>query len=495
MLQKEIDWWPQPRQLIAIQAAGLSLPFDNVPLKKAIADIVGYGGAAGGGKTDTLLQMGLIACLYYKGIGVAYFRREFPQLEGIGGAIQRSVELFFGIGSYNQQSHKWTFPGGSTLQFYHCKDPLDVYNYQSQQFDILLIDEVTQFTEEMVKYLLTRNRATVDYPTFKPFAAFATNPGNVGHEYFFREFVDLGETEQVHTFTTETGSKETHIFIPAKLSDNPILTKRDPGYANRVANTELNKKMLLEGSWDVFAGQAFSELSRNVHLISPFEVPKEWMRAASYDHGFNHPYSFGIFAVDPKGDVYLVNYASARLRRIDEIHKTMNEMSGGIKSLQYIVAGKDIWSRMKDGGPTIAEQYSHKNPKVYFRPAKTDRIQGAAQVRAYLSWKGINEDGSNGRPKFYIFENCAPVYNTLSRMIFDSNNGEDVLKQNADESGKGGDDDYDMVRYFLMSRPKPFEIEERRAPRDSFKAWLDRKALERWRKKHLVGWNLPSLYK
>jgi len=493
-MQTDIEWWPQDRQLVAIEAAGLDEPFTDKPLHPAIADIIGYGGAAGGGKTDTLLQVGLIACLKYPGIGVAYFRREFPQLEGTGGAISRSIEMFHGIGNYNQQSHKWTFPGNSTLQFYHCKDPLDVYNYQSQQFDIELIDEVTQFTEEMVKYLLTRNRATINAATFKPFAMFATNPGNVGHQYFFHEFVEPGDYERVHTFTTETGSKETHIFIPAKLFDNQILVKRDPGYANRVANTELNKQMLLEGRWDIFVGQAFSELSRNIHLIPPFTIPDEWMRAGSYDHGFNHPYSFGLFAVSPKEDVYLIKHVSSRLRRIDEIHRTMKEVTGGINKLKYIVAGKDIWSRQKDGGPTIAEQFSKKKPPIFFRPAKTDRVQGAAQVREYISWKGTKDDGTDGTPKFYIFETGTnvDVYNTLVGMQFDPNNGEDVMKKNADENGKGGDDNYDMVRYFLMSRPRPSVLAERKAPRDSFAAWLQKKKLDKWKRNHLVGWNLPT---
>src|SRR5690348_6499225 len=93
-----IDWEPQERQLACLNACGLSEPFDvNLDLRPsgskgelfhpAVADIVGYGGSAGGGKTDTLLQIGIIAGVKYPKLNVGYFRREFPQLEGPGGAI------------------------------------------------------------------------------------------------------------------------------------------------------------------------------------------------------------------------------------------------------------------------------------------------------------------------------------------------------------------------------------------------------------------------
>lgn len=459
-----IDWWPQDRQLVCIQACGLAEPFTKEPLHPALADVIGYGGAAGGGKTDTLLQTGIIGAIKYPKLNIGYFRREFPQLEGVGGAIQRSHEMLGHFAKYNEQKHRWTFPNGSILQFCHCKDPNDVYNYQSQQFDILLVDEVTQFTREMVKYLLTRNRATVDFSTFKPFALFGTNPGNVGHGYFKSEFVDIGEPEVVHDFLNELGETERHLFIPSKLHDNAILVKRDPGYEKRVGNTQLNKKILLEGSWDVFAGQAFAELTREVHLIKPFDIPPHWRIFCAYDHGFNHPFSFGTFAVDEDGNVYLTKRISGRLMRPDEIARVVDHVAAGIHRYPPVFAGHDCWSTQRDGGPTIAEQFLNTTPKVVLQKANIDRVQGATQVRQFLAWKNtmLNAEGKevDGKPRFYIFEDAdgIAVYNCLTEMIFDPNRPEDVLKRDADENGKGGDDDYDMVRYGLMSRPRPLPL-------------------------------------
>ncbi len=487
----EIDWEPQPRQLTCLRACGLSFPFDAIPLHPAIADIIGYGGSAGGGKTDTLLQIAIIAAIYYPKLNVGYFRREFPQLEGPGGAILRSRELIGHFAHYNEQKKRWLFPNGSILQFCHCKDASDVYNYQSQQFDILLVDEVTQFLKEMVKYLLTRNRQTGSWPTFKPFAAFGTNPGNVGHQYFKDEFVTLGPYEQVNTFINESGRPERHIFIPSKLDDNQILMERDPGYADRLGSTELNRKVLLEGSWDVFAGQAFGELSREVHLVDDFEIPKEWKLFGAYDQGFNHPFSFGVFAVDREGTTYLIARAKNRLKRVDEIARVMQEtVPGGINALSYLVAGWDCWTRQRDGGPSIAEQFLKTTPKVLLTKAKEDRVQAVNQIRKYLAWKGIGENGADGKPAFMIFKSCQGVYDTLARMIFDTNGPkpEDVLKVDADENGEGGDDDYDMVRYGLMSRPTPATQKATPPPTNSIASFLKKKQEQKWLREEYVGY-------
>lgn len=489
-----IDWWPQDRQLVALAACGLDEPFTGNPLRPAIADIVGYGGAAGGGKTDTLLQIAIIAAVKYPRINIAYFRREYPNLEGLGGAIPRSKEMISHCAKYDQSKHRWTFPNGSSLQFCHCKDLGDELNYKSQQFDILLFDEVTEFFTEQINFLITRNRATVSYPTFKPFTACGTNPGGIGHTWFKEGFVELGKPETVHTYLTETGEPETHYFIPAHLSDNQILEARDPRYRRLLSRTELSRKLYLEGDWDIFQGQAFNELRRDLHVIDPFPIPQDWNQFGSFDWGYNHPFSFGRFANDTDGNVYLVARAKDRLKRPDEIAQAIvTACDGKVDKLAYIVAGTDCWNKRKERTePSIAELFAKNNPKILLRQATTDRIQGANQVRDYIAWKEKekNEDGTprDGKPKFYIFSNLMPVYNTLATMVFDEKKPEDVLKVDADEQGNGGDDDYDMVRYALMSRPRKTVYADKPKPQNSVLSYIKKKEEERAMRGEYVGY-------
>lgn len=516
--QITIDWWPQPRQLVCLKACGLSYPFDGTPYHPAIADIIGYGGAAGGGKTDTDLSVAISGATTYPGLNIGYFRRQFPQLEGPGGAIMRSREMIGHCAKYNEQKKRWTFPSrynnhgalvSSILQFCHCSTPADVYSYQSLQFDIIIIDEATQFEKDMIKYLLTRNRATVDYPTFKPFALLSTNPGNVGHTYFKDEFVELGPPEIVNIYINESKKPERHMFIPSKLTDNKILVDRDPGYADRLGSTEINRKVLLEGDWNVFAGQGFSELSRAVHLIDPFAIPPHWKVFGALDWGFNHPFSFGIFAVDDDGIVYLVGYVSDRLKQYFEVAKLMikaAEPVGGLKRLAYIVGGHDLWAAAKkDGGPTLAQKFAslatdektkHMGlPNIHITKASIDRIQGSHQVRDFIAWKEtqVDEQGNpkDGEPHFYIFSSFQRVYNTLARMIFDTDgpNPEDIKKVDADDNGEGGDDDYDMTRYGLMSRPRPNIQKPKTPPQNSVLALVKKAEQQRQLAREYVGYS------
>jgi hypothetical protein len=377
------------------------------------------------------------------------------------------------------------------------------------QFDILIVDELTQFTKDMVKYLLTRNRATVDYETFRPFALFSTNPGNIGHTYFKTEFVEIGEAEKVNIWINESRKEEKHLFIPSKLTDNQVLVRRDPGYADRLASTEINRKVLLEGDWDVFAGQGFGQLSRNVHLIDPFEIPQHWKVFGAFDWGFNHPFSFGIFTVSDDGVVYLANHVTGRLMEYHEVAQKMvnaSKVVGGWSRLSYTVAGHDLWAKLKkDGGPTLAEKFAQlanneeikklgfNLPNIYLRPANIDRVHGSQHVRAFVTWKYEDEEGNiiEKQPRFFIFRPQQKVYDTLARMIFDSDgpNPEDIKKVDADENGEGGDDDYDMVRYGLMSRPRPAIIKPNAPPANSVMGFIKKQQEQRELAKEYVGYN------
>jgi phage terminase large subunit len=99
----------------------------------------------------------------------------------------------------------------------------------------------------------------------------------------------------------EPGVFEKHMFIPSKLSDNQILEQRDPGYRRRLeAQDESTRKQLLDGDWDVFAGQYFSCWKRDLHVIRPFEIPYWWKRFRSLDYGLDCTACYDL-AVDQSG--------------------------------------------------------------------------------------------------------------------------------------------------------------------------------------------------
>ena len=411
-------------------------------------DEVFFGGAAGGGKSDALLLFNIMRRTKYPGSRGLLLRRTYAELEREGSLIPRSHELLTGVAAWNGTNRKWTFKDGGVIEFGYCAQERDVYQYQSSQYDDIGFDELTHFTEFQYLYMMSRCRTTK--PKIKPLIRSASNPGNIGHGWVKKRFIDT--VAPLSTYTDEHG--RTRCFVPSKLTDNLILMQADPGYMQRMKLLPERERMaLLEGRWDLFAGQYFNEFAYDVHVVSRMtKIEPHWYRFGAYDHGFNHPFCFGWYAADEDGNVFKYRELMNRHLRPDQIAAAVHAYPD-TKDLKYIMAGHDCWSRMKDGGVTIAEQFGGLgNARLNLIRANIDRKQGASQMRAYMAHRNLPE-GSKG-PRFFVFEDCVRTIETIQRMIHNDKDVEDVLKVNATESDMYvGDDAYDETRYALMSRP------------------------------------------
>lgn len=449
----EIKWQPQPRQLTFLRACGLSHPFEGGKPQAPAARVIGYGGAAGGGKSDSLLAVGIVAGLTYPGINIGYFRREYPQLEGPGGAIMRSQELMSAWCKWNGTQRRWRMPTGSVLQFCHAKDESDVYNYQSQQFDILLFDEGTQFTRFQYRYLMTRNRATK--PGVIPFTAMGTNPGGVGHQWFLSEFVEIGAPEQTHDVEVEPGVLERHIFIPAKLSDNSILERRDPGYrATLEAQPDIVKRQLLDGDWTAFAGQYYPEFRRDIHVVKPFEIPAWWQRFRSLDYGLDMTACYW-WAVDPQGKCYIYREFYQPGLRLSEAAKKILEMTPEGEEIGYTVASPDLWNRRQETGFSGMEIMSDEG--LYLSKAKHDRIAGWRALREYIA--PFEDEQGVLTAHLVIFDHCINLIKSLPLLMHDNNKPEDAASEPHDITHGP-----ESIRYGIMSRPPITVLTKPKAP-------------------------------
>lgn len=402
-----------------------------------------YGGAKGGGKSKGLQLLMLLRRFQYPNSTGAIFRKTYPELEA--NHIRPLFQSFPELRQYYQESKKLlTLPNGSELQFCHCKNEADIALYQGREFHDLAIDEAGQWTEAMFRTLLGSNRSSK--ANIRPRCVLTGNPGGIGHGWLKRIFIEKRFNER-----EKPGD---YAFIQALVDDNAALMDNDPDYVRRLDSepNEALRKAYRLGDWNIFAGQFFQEISKEIHFIEPFDIPRHWNRFGAYDYGFNHPACFGWFANDEDGNTYLYREIAQASVRVDLFAKMLNEYPD--TALLYpIVAGHDCWTQksvLRDDAlpPTIAEQFlSHG---ISLKRAVVDRIQGAAQVRDYLAW----QKRPNNKPRFYIFNTCPVSFDCLSRMIHDPDRVEDVLKVDASEGDPmSGDDSYDMIRYGLMSRP------------------------------------------
>jgi len=401
-----------------------------------------FGGARGGGKSHGLRSIMLMRRFQYPNSTGAIFRKTYPELEA--NHIRPIFTAYPQLRQYWNESKKLlSLPNGSTLQFCHCASQADVDHYQGREFHDLAIDEAGQWTEAMFRTLLGSNRSSM--PGIKPRAIMTGNPGGIGHAWLKRLFVERRFMERERP--------SDYAFVRSLVDDNQALIENDPDYIYRL-ETEPNEAMrraFRYGDWDIFAGQFFTEINRDVHFIKPFTIPEHWPRYGSYDFGFNHPAAFGWFAIDEDGNIYLYRELIQAKLRVDQFIEKLKSYPD-TERLERIIAGLDCWAvkGVTRSGipPTIAEEFLDAG--LVLSKAITDRVQGANQVRQYLAWA----DKPNKLPRLFIFNSCPVTFDTLSRMQTDPNRIEDVIKEDAvDGNPNSGDDAYDMLRYFLMSRP------------------------------------------
>lgn len=403
-----------------------------------------FGGAKGGGKSKGLRLIMLLRRFQYAGSHGAIFRRTYSELEG--NHIRPLFEEFPFLRQYwNDGKKLLSLPNGSTLQFCHCANEVDVGLYQGREFHDLAIDEAGEWTEAMFRKLQGSNRSSKK--GIKARSILTGNPGGVGHKWLKRLFIERKFKERERP--------EDYAFIQALVDDNAALLDNDPDYVHRLdaEPNETLRRAYRYGDWDIFAGQFFSEIRREIHVIKPFSIPAHWNRFGAYDFGFNHPAAFGWFATDEDGNVFLYRELALAQHRVDQFAAKLNKFED-TKLLMPIVAGWDCWTTKgvlnERQPPTIAEEFQKHD--IYLKKAIIDRVQGASQVRNYLAWQDL--PGGQTKPKFFIFDTCPLSFDCLSRLMHDPIKIEDVLKEDAiDGNPETGDDLYDMIRYGLMSRP------------------------------------------
>ncbi len=231
------------------------------------ADIVIYGGAAGGGKTFSLLCEPLrhIENGLFSGV---IFRRTTPQITNPGGLWDEAESLYLPLRAKpNNSSLTMTFPSGMQIKFAHLEYEKNIYDWQGAQIPYIGFDELTHFSEKQFFYMLSRNRSGSGVPGY---IRATTNPSP---DSWVRRFIDwwIGEdgypiperdgiirwfkrvnNEIVWYDEKPDGESKSVTFIAAKLDDNRILLEKDPSYrANLEALSYVDRMQLLKGNWNV----------------------------------------------------------------------------------------------------------------------------------------------------------------------------------------------------------------------------------------------------
>ncbi|MBE6911863.1 MAG: hypothetical protein E7473_05000 [Ruminococcaceae bacterium] len=390
-----------------------------------------FGGAAGGGKSYGQLVDALLFALKFPGSKQLILRRTLPELDK--SLVRCALELYpRNIFTYKASKHEGYFRNGSIIDFGYCDSENDVYRYQSAEYDVIRFDELTHFTEQMYVYLISRVRGVNTYP--KQIKS-STNPGGVGHTWVKRRFIDIGPPDEEH---------DGKIFIPSLVTDNTFLMKNDPEYIKRLKRlSKKDREALLFGNWDIFEGQYFTEWNRDVHVISPFEIPKEWRRYFVMDYGLDMLAGYWI-AIDTYGRAYVYReiYESGLI--ISEAARKIREATD--KEVYAYIAPPDLWNRRQDTGKSAARIFAENGVPVI--AAKNERVQGWYNLKEWLA--PFRDETGEMCAFLRIFSNCVNLIRTLPALNIDSKNPNDVANTPHELTHAP-----DAIRYFVAGRPVP----------------------------------------
>lgn len=239
------------KELDALVAADIEdviwrpLPGPQTMAYESTADVIGFGGSAGGGKTDlaigkALTQHQVVQC----------FRREGTELGGIIDRVEQVLGHREGLGG---KPPVWRNPWGRCrlIEFGSVPNLGDERKFQGRPKDLLLIDEAANFLESQVRFLMgwvrttDPNQRTQTLLTFNPptsaegrwiVAFFApwldkkfNGPGGRAKpgELRYVAMVDGGErwvaSGEPFMHKGELIRPQSRTFIPSRIADNPYL--------------------------------------------------------------------------------------------------------------------------------------------------------------------------------------------------------------------------------------------------------------------------------
>jgi len=425
-------------------------------LHQCRANEVLYGGAAGPGKSHALRFEALTWAMRVPNLQIYLFRRTYPELEKnhiLPSRFQYPKEL----GEYKNGDRRWEFKNGSMIHFCHCQYDSDVFNYQGAEIDLLLIDELTTFTEFQYDYLRARVRPTQDIPEEYrhkiPGIVCASNPGGVGHQFAKQRWVDFIGGEGIKRAPDREGGM-LRAYIPGLLEDNPILLERDPGYIHRLdALPEPYRTAYKIGSWDIFMGQMFSFAAMH-HVCKPRPIPEHAPLYFTFDWGYGAPFTCLWHWVDGDNRIYTCgeDYGwngtpNQGLRLTDSQIATRileREKALGLEG-RYIqrLSGPDCFSKKPDykgggQGPSTAEVFTQYG--IYMSPGDPSRILKIRQVHERMR---LFDDM---KPRWQVYDSCKNLIRTIPLLQADEHNPEDV-------DTKGEDHIYDALALMAMARP------------------------------------------
>lgn len=370
-----------------------------------------------------------------------HLRRVFPMLKQ---TLDRARKVFNAMDpgvKWTEEGMVATFTSGYKYEFGHCQKPGDWEKYQSNQYDWIGFDELTQFEKEQYEQIKTRLRSSDPLLMRMLYARSMSNPlmrREAGEDFVVRDphwvrryFVDpdrRGRKEIKRKLVRASGDVvyESRIYLPAALYDNP-----DKDYVAQYEKRLLGapphiRAAMLYGDWYVTPDSFFGRhWNQRIHVCAPFKIPSSWPVFRSMDWGFKSQGVCHWYAMDPDGTLYVIYELNFRLKYADEVADMIIDVE---KKLGLPVkygsaltgpADDQLWEDKGDTGVSKAATMALKGVR-WVKANKKRRRRNAELVVKRL----VDHENGTVVPGLVVFENCRRLIETLPAIGTDTKDSE-----------------------------------------------------------------------
>ena len=333
---------------------------------------------------------------------------------------------------------------GSEIIFRHL-DNVSEKELLSLNLGWFFIDQAEEVGEGVFRILQSRLRLNT-VPNRFGFVICNPEPGNWIDHMFRRPLVNNERSPDDPTFH----------FIESASTDNPHLPA-DYIPTLRQTYPEEMVKRFIEGRWDVFENQIYTEYDYKTHIVAPFDIPRGWERIVSVDHGMVNPTAVLWAALDFDGNVFIYDEYYSPGIVSQHAKEILYKSEGQEISLWLIDPSTTAKTREKYGQMwSVMEEYEDYG--LFFSPSNNEKLAGINRVKEFLKPQKNRRNPLTKEipsPRLFIFKNCINLINELPQ--YQWRKLRSLQSRNSPEQPRDFNDHaVDALRYIIMSRfPAP----------------------------------------
>lgn len=443
-----------------------------------------YAGGVGSGKTISGGFKTLRAVLKWPGTTILVGRQTYRALEDttkrvlMDGDDKPPIIPPEMVAHAINKENRYVLRNGSEILFRSLED-YNIEKLLSLNLGGFYVDECTETTERVWLALMSRLR----HPIGPRNGWGTTNPN--GHDWVWRNFHEDGPGSR-------TEGRDCRLYIQP-TENNPHLP---PDYMRMLRTRPKEwQRRFVDASFDTAAGAIWDMWERPVHVVPSTivgELPVRWYRGRAMDHGRRNPTAVLWGMVDNDGFILISDehYAEGLLpSQHAPIIRAKDEMLAPGINLGPIIAPPDCFRR-DSGGHSVADEY-RSSADLALTVADDNVDAGLLRVSEWMQrdpellfpewheWHGtygpdflspqqrelFGREVGRGSPRLFVADRCQNLITEIPDYRWADLSPSAEEKIDAPEKPrKLRDHACDALRYYLMSRPRPFSPPRRVEP-------------------------------